>query len=664
MDLASLYGNLPLDATKDEIRLVVLHKRSDQSSENLIDYELIRVSLNSNPSYLALSYVWGPEGNEETILVNGTKVAVRRNLHEALEQIQSTLTTDGQYSLWTDAICINQSDLLEKKDQIPKMGRIFQSAQMVFAYLGPEKDNCHLVFEECNKAGMETFFYALMAAIDRVNGTTMYQDAKKNRALFMEFAKEVSIGVSRQPHLKNFGIQFLDIILHDKDMLRDLANGVKLLESGPDSDNCTAWESFCRRDFWTRVWILQELALGKDVVLQAGSKMTRTKLEYFLAVFCLCDGLSRNLRKTSESARDTTLLLAHVYGNASSLIHCLIECKKAPRDLDTLIFDSQQLEAEKNVDKIYALLGLAADTTELDIQADYKKSFEENCLELAKLLVIKRGVSAFTYCRKAVDCSKMPSWANIYCLLKHDWQPGQPQYKRPERKLSPMSNDRIVFDLKFSACRALTQSLDKASFLNSTKLMVKAISVSDVFQIRSVNFDSSEYHIQGGEADVRAVRRVLQILDMFAGDDVRDRENLWWVPILHRDPQTRPSDKNINYPGFHQELHESYKVLANISDSALNSEVLDKTEFYRRLLRNMVSGQAFFTTRERSYVGMGSSKIQGEDKIVIFPGGQMPFALRPTGKGTYRLLGEVYVLGIMHGEFLEKDPPIVDYVLE
>lgn len=42
--------------------------------------------------------------------------------------------------LWVDPICINQDDPEEKADQVTKMSRIFEGAQRVIIYLGPDHD--------------------------------------------------------------------------------------------------------------------------------------------------------------------------------------------------------------------------------------------------------------------------------------------------------------------------------------------------------------------------------------------------------------------------------------------------------------------------------------------------------------------------------------------
>lgn len=227
----------------------------------------------------------------------------------------------------------------------------------------------------------------------------------------------------------------LDTILQDPAKLSDLSKEVALVTSGKDSDLRAAWRSFCQRSFWTRVWILQELALGNDVVLQAGA--STMKLEYFLSVFCLCARLAASRTSEYRQHEDAVELMADVYGIAHDFIDCVLRSKQRPYDLDVLIYDTQRLQASWKSDKIYGLLGLARDTEELDVKVDYKNSFEDNCRDLAKCLLMRKSASALSYTRVLISGNEVPSWANIYCLLNAD------STNKLERKLRPISGKQL-----------------------------------------------------------------------------------------------------------------------------------------------------------------------------------------------------------------------------
>ena len=49
----------------------------------------------------------------------------------------SGLVADVNSPIWIDALCINQDDAAERASQVQLMGRVFQDASCVFAWLGP-----------------------------------------------------------------------------------------------------------------------------------------------------------------------------------------------------------------------------------------------------------------------------------------------------------------------------------------------------------------------------------------------------------------------------------------------------------------------------------------------------------------------------------------------
>jgi hypothetical protein len=51
------------------------------------------------------------------------------------------------------------------------------------------------------------------------------------------------------------------------------------------------------------------------------------------------------------------------------------------------------------------------------------------------------------------------------------------------------------------------------------------------------------------------------------------------------------------------------------------------------------------------------------DQIAIFNGASVPFIIRPVGEEGFRLMGECYCDGVMHGEFVERGGQVQKIVL-
>lgn len=129
-----------------EIRLVSFKK--NQSGASRFELQLEHFESTKVPSYIALSYVWGDPTNSHPVNVNCRDFNVTQNLYEALLHINelSSIFEEGlcrqsesgqaNLFLWVDAICINQRDIDEKSEQVPRMTEIFSSAYTVLIWLG------------------------------------------------------------------------------------------------------------------------------------------------------------------------------------------------------------------------------------------------------------------------------------------------------------------------------------------------------------------------------------------------------------------------------------------------------------------------------------------------------------------------------------------------
>ena len=113
-----------------KIRLVILEPGSD---DDPISCRLLHAEL-GKLRYAALSYEWGEVSNEDPdILIDGKEVQIRQNLRIALWHLRSK---DDERCLWIDAMCIDQSNVLERNHQVELMGRIYSTSKSTIAWLG------------------------------------------------------------------------------------------------------------------------------------------------------------------------------------------------------------------------------------------------------------------------------------------------------------------------------------------------------------------------------------------------------------------------------------------------------------------------------------------------------------------------------------------------
>jgi hypothetical protein len=133
---ASKYQYVPLEAARS-IRVLRLKGSNVERYErplaaDVLEIELLDVSLESLPPYEAISYTWDGQRPEREVSCYGRSVYVTRNCESVLRRMRQ----GADRLVWIDSICIDQDSAAEKSDQIPLMGEIYQRSTRVLVWLG------------------------------------------------------------------------------------------------------------------------------------------------------------------------------------------------------------------------------------------------------------------------------------------------------------------------------------------------------------------------------------------------------------------------------------------------------------------------------------------------------------------------------------------------
>jgi hypothetical protein len=133
----SIYSNIPLAANSEDCRLLHLLPASFET-EIQVEMRVMNLEDWKVEQYGCLSYVWGDMSVTKSILVNNHQVQVTTNLHDALQHVRKR---DELVKIWVDAICINQSDVMEKNYQVYLMEKIYKRCALVYIWLGRQEVN-------------------------------------------------------------------------------------------------------------------------------------------------------------------------------------------------------------------------------------------------------------------------------------------------------------------------------------------------------------------------------------------------------------------------------------------------------------------------------------------------------------------------------------------
>jgi len=146
------YASLALEG--DNIRLLRLLPNEDEAAPlqcELRNYSLQKSSRRTH-LYEALSYVWGDPYQTLPIYVDSNQFPVTINLHAALLRLRDH---SFERTMWVDAICIDQSNNGERKQQVQLMAKIYSNAYRVIVWLGEEAVEIKGALEDIGLAANE-----------------------------------------------------------------------------------------------------------------------------------------------------------------------------------------------------------------------------------------------------------------------------------------------------------------------------------------------------------------------------------------------------------------------------------------------------------------------------------------------------------------------------
>ena len=143
----------PLDAARRQIRLIYIDPHGEP---NRISCFIRTFDLAKAPIYKTLSYEWGPADEQRTIHVNHHEVKIRRNLFEFLLVHKKRCQPGGAHyythqpfpdrptertlnklpPIWIDQLCIDQSNRVERSQQVDMMPEIYCKSGETLAWLG------------------------------------------------------------------------------------------------------------------------------------------------------------------------------------------------------------------------------------------------------------------------------------------------------------------------------------------------------------------------------------------------------------------------------------------------------------------------------------------------------------------------------------------------
>jgi len=374
--------------------------------------------LDKKPTFTALSYVWGSPPGMTEILVNGHGLKIPVNLDRFLRQLRnmcemhtppsnafdvlmnrsnpatSEVILSIPFIFWADSISINQTDFLEKNQQIPLMRDIYGSSERTISWVGEKTD------------------------------------------------------------FSNQAINHLYNLAENRDLPYERRwTSHRIITNAPAWN---ALQKFCELQYWNRIWILQEFILPKEVVIMCGNRtLNIDKLHVAFGTWKDCywqlveggtlpDHVLDCTPDRIESFLEQRLLYGQTQWEGDE------PPERIPDDADHLriLITTGGLCSTDPRDKLYGLSGV----TTLGLDCDYALSTKQTYVTFAgkqidmgfgNIMIRYSGVGALDDHQRTCP---LPSWVPDWnSILKP-----QPQSRLARRNF--WSEDPWKVSLKFSDC--------------------------------------------------------------------------------------------------------------------------------------------------------------------------------------------------------------------
>ena len=589
------------------IRILEVHPSRDISAKVKCSLHHLNLDPSQILAYEALSYCWGSSELNASIECNLKPMRITANLHSALLRLRYN---DVPRYLWVDSVCIDQNNIPERNQQVQIMSKIYFSSRRIVIWLGDQANDSDTA----------------MALIPRLS--------KASRT-----------------HLP----------------IDSLQTPTKIVSSETDEWEIppmyhpayTTFMHLMRREYFSRVWIIQEVAFAHETFVYCGYSLHNPAWSELMEAF------------------DFTIRLGFLNLYKPLLPHNLSAIHKTHLALTTSDFRNLKLSvllsrhrlamATDGRDKAFALFGLSreAKSEDLKVQINYETTTEDLFKELAlEILRLDKNLDILSATALvSSSTTKTPSWVPDWTL-------------RNAPRCIRYDGIEASEECKFQATKSFT-SYD-LQLADDNTLIVQGYILDEITSIGTSYKDYKSFNLHSLFSYFRLFCDELRVLSnwetvararsgtkYFTGEDIF---SVYKKTISTGSPSpnhvdSRDMDDHIRRYNYIRYLHLdyftwSYKLtmfllLLFISAIALLKQLFgyplapqklsdnDLLRRYRRLFRT-----------KKGYIGVAQPQVQIGDVVALIKGARVPPVLRRDGekKDAWNVNGDCYVHGFMMGE--------------
>ncbi|KAK4164629.1 heterokaryon incompatibility protein-domain-containing protein [Cladorrhinum sp. PSN259] len=418
------------------IRILTIHP--SQSLNAPVEGSLDIANLTTHPTYDALSYTWTtdpPDPDHKSSSSSSSTVPSSISLFSIspTSSAPSTLTISHNCALalrrlrhptqprklWIDAICINQSDLSERAQQVSLMARIFCTARKVVVYTGESDAETDALYDWLNDIELDK-----LSVLPSRSFFSDYSSTGYFGGWLGEYSDEITVRLER----------YLRVARGWKERVRKYGEEIwsiyylKKIPKRPAEprDLKRVLRGYFSRRWFRRVWVLQEVSLpdlGRVEILCGAKKTTGERGMHLLGMLMREQHHGRGEEEEeSEELKglDVWRFFVLLSKNRKGLSGSKRGVKRSHL-LDILI-ETRGRECEDPRDKIFGVLNIArgldgdlgSNREELDDEArvSYFDSVPKVYASYSALFIRRHGPGFFLALIKSEAKTKgLPSWS-------------------------------------------------------------------------------------------------------------------------------------------------------------------------------------------------------------------------------------------------------------
>jgi hypothetical protein len=611
--------NVAKDPSQDELfkyealagpRFIRLLRVSTDSQASRINGSFMPASLDDNPDFRAISYCWGSSDLVDKVWFNDHQyLGITRSAAAVLRYLIKTKYT-GHF--WIDALCINQSDLEEKSNQVRLMGDIYSSARLVVAWLGEPADDSDRAMQ----------FIA-----------TLYNEIEKHHLHGLDPAHERSY-MDQFPSFKHY-----------------------------NTPDWVAFQNFLKRPYFSRLWVIQEMVLSRRIIFACGEKTAPGNQLMVVVNILLSKGLSEYLLMVRVGF--ATVEYPRGLGGLQ-VMRSISACRTAGEDvpLQELLLFSRRFDATNPRDLIFGLLGVASELDDGTIPPDYEQSTEEIFLRWTRFLMTRDGEATLLHgagLGRTRLLKDIPSWVPDLTVRSETVDTHATIFGQVARLAGFRAAGTSKFiprSHKFNGCIVLQGIIiDTIAHSSRPRPLIpyhEDIKVQRPNRLLKVNWQDET---------------LAAVTALFPYPTAEAIQDVYWRTLI----ANMFMDCTHPPPGFFDNF-TTYLEYTRLFLSCENRDEAFKASAKKISVDDKVKHRMFdeaiphvgnrvvFTTAN-GYAGLGPHGLKKGDRICIILGAATPFIIRESelvertgnkdmvhGDGMFVLVGECYIHGLMEGE--------------